>query len=66
MAATLLQYLATRGMTIERIDIHSLQSGCANALALLDYSETQIQKVDRWKGATFKEYIQGELASRHD
>jgi hypothetical protein len=34
----------------------------ANALALSGYSDTQIQKMGRWKGATFKEYICEELA----
>ena len=33
-----------------------------NALALSGYSDTQIQKMGRWKGATFKEYIWEELA----
>ena len=34
----------------------------ANALALSGYSNTQIQKMGRWKGATFREYIREELA----
>ena len=62
MAATLLQYPSTRGIPVARIDTHSLRSGGANALALLGYSDTQIQKMGRWKGATFKEYIREELA----
>jgi hypothetical protein len=62
MAATLLNYPSTRGIPIERIDTHSLRSGGANALALSGYSDTQIQKMGRWKGATFKEYIREELA----
>jgi hypothetical protein len=62
MAATLLQYPSTRGISIDRVDTHSLQSGGANALALSGYSDTQIQKMGRWKGATFKEYIREELA----
>ena len=34
-----------------------------NALALAGYSDTQIQKMGRWRGATFKEYIlRNELA----
>jgi hypothetical protein len=61
MAATLLQYPSTRGIPVARIDTHSLRSGGANALALLGYSDTQIQKMGRWKGATFKEYIREEL-----
>jgi hypothetical protein len=32
------------------------------ALTLLGYSDTQIQKMGRWRGATFKEYIREELA----
>ena len=62
MAATLLHYPTTREIPIERIDTHSLRSGGANALALSGYSDTQIQKMGRWKGATFKEYIHEELA----
>ena len=33
-----------------------------NALALAGYSDTQIQKMGRWRGATFKEYIRNELS----
>jgi hypothetical protein len=62
LAATILQYPSTRGIPIERINTHSLRSGGANALALSGYSDTQIQKMRRWKGATFKEYIREELA----
>ena len=36
--------------------------GGANALAVAGYSDTQIQKMGRWRGATFKEYIREELA----
>jgi hypothetical protein len=61
LAATILQYPATRGIPIERIDTHSLWSGGANAVALSGYSNTQIQKIGRWKGATFKEYVCEEL-----
>ncbi len=62
MAATLLQYPSTRGIPIAHIDTHSLQNGGANALALSGYTDTQIQKMGWWKGATFKEYIREELA----
>jgi hypothetical protein len=62
MAAMLLNYPSTQGIPIERINTHSLHSGGANALALSGYSNTQIQKMSRWKGATFKEYIREELA----
>jgi hypothetical protein len=61
MAATLLHYPSSRGIPIDQMDTHSLWSGGANALALLGYSDTQIQKMGRWKGATFKEYIREEL-----
>ena len=62
MAATLLEYPETRGIPIELIDTHSLQCGGANALALSGFSDTQIQKMGRWRGATFKEYIREQLA----
>jgi hypothetical protein len=62
MAAILLQYPATRGIPSERINTHSLWSGGANELVLSGYSDTQIQQMGRWKGATFKQYIQEELA----
>ena len=54
-------YPAERGIPIDRIDTHSLCSGGANALSLAGYSDTQIQNMGRWKGKTFKEYIQEEL-----
>ena len=44
------------------MDTHSLRSGGANALALSGYTDTQIQKMGRWKGKTFKEYIREDLA----
>ena len=62
MAATLLEYPETRGIPIELIDTHSLRCGGANALALSGFSDTQIQKMRRWRGATFKEYIREQLA----
>ncbi len=33
----------------------------ANTLALMGYSNIQIQKMGRWRGATFKEYICKEM-----
>ena len=62
MTAALLQYSTTQGILIERIDMHSLQSSGANALALLGYLDAIIRKMGCWKGATFKEYILKELA----
>ena len=61
-AARALAYPTTKGIPIERINTHSLRSGGANALALSGYTDTQIQKMGRWRGATFKEYIREELA----
>ena len=61
-AATVLDYPTTKGIPIDRINTHSLRSGGANALLLAGYSITQIQKMGRWRGATFKEYIREELA----
>lgn len=60
-AAELLDY-PSRGIPIERVDTHSLRIGGACALALNGYSDTQIQKMGRWRGATFKEYIREELS----
>jgi hypothetical protein len=57
VAAEELQYPTCKGIPIERINTHSLRSGGANALALAGYSDTQMQKMGRWWGATFKEYI---------
>ena len=61
-AAADLEYPATRGIPIARIDTHSLRIGGACALALSGFSNTQIQKMGRWWGATFKEYIREELS----
>ncbi len=42
--------------------MHSLRNGGTNALSLVGYLDTQIQKMGcRW-GAAFKEYIYEELA----
>ena len=60
-AATVLEYPTPKGIPIDHIDTHSLRSGGANALSLSGYSDTQIQKMGRWRGATFKEYIREEL-----
>ena len=61
-AATALQYPSLKGIPILRIDTHSLRSGGANALSLAGYSDREIQKMGRWRSATFKEYIREELA----
>ena len=54
LAAGALEYPTIKGIPIERVNTHSLRSGGANALALAGYSDTQIQKMGRWRGATFK------------
>ena len=60
--AAILQYPEYRGIPLDRIDTHSLRSGGANALSLSGFSDREIQKMGRWRGATFKEYIREELA----
>jgi hypothetical protein len=62
LAACSLEYPLIKGILVEHINTHSLRSGEANALALAGYSDTQIKKMGRWQGATFKEYIHNELA----
>ena len=61
-AAEILRYPEFKGILVERIDTHSLRSGGANALSLSGYSDREIQKMGRWRSATFKEYIRKELA----
>ena len=48
---------------IDRADTHSLRSGGAIALLLAGYSDRDIQKMGRWRGGNFKEYIREELHS---
>ena len=61
MAAELLNYPTLKGIPLNRIDTHSLRSGGANALSLSGFSDREIQKMGRWRSATFKEYIREEL-----
>ena len=56
-------YPSNRGCPISRINTHSLRSGGANALSLAGYKEHQIQKMGRWNGKTFKEYISEQLSN---
>ena len=60
-AATELDYPGRKGIPIERVDTHSLRIGGANALSLSGYSDREIQKMGRWRGETFKEYIREQL-----
>ena len=62
-AATALDYHHKKGIPIELVDTHSLRIGGANALALSGYSDRQIQKMGRWRGQTFKDYVREQLAS---
>jgi hypothetical protein len=61
LAATALEYPERRGIPIERVDTHSLRIGGANALHLAGYSDREIQKMGRWRGDTFKEYVREQL-----
>ncbi len=56
-AATVLDYSNAKGIPADRINKKTLRSRGANALLLAGYLDTQIQKMGRWRGATFKEYI---------
>jgi hypothetical protein len=48
LAAAVLDYPASGGIPINRIDTHSLRIGGANALSLNGYSKTEIQKMGRF------------------
>ena len=61
-AANILNYPEMKGIPIKRVDTHSLRSGGANALSLAGYSDREIQKMGRWRSATFMEYIREELS----
>ena len=61
-AASMLNYPELCGIPIERVDTHSLRAGGANALHLAGYTDTEIQKMGRWRSDTFKEYITEGLA----
>ena len=60
-AITVLNYPYLKVIPIDRVDTHSLRSGGANALSLAGYSDRNIQKMGRWRGETFKEYMREEL-----
>jgi hypothetical protein len=50
MAAAALDYPASRGIPIDKIDTHSLRIGGANTLSFVGYTNRQIQKMGRWMG----------------
>ena len=60
-ATTALNYPSLKGVPIDRVDTHSLRSGGANRLSLTGHSNRDIQKMGRWRGEIFKEYIKEEL-----
>ena len=61
LVTTALKYPYLKGIPVYRVVTHSLISGGANALSLAGYSDRDIQKMGRWRGETFKEYIREEL-----
>jgi hypothetical protein len=62
VAATILDHPTAKGIPINCINTHSVQSGGVKALSLAGNSDTQIQKMGCWRGATFQEYIRKNLA----
>ena len=50
-----------KGIPIDRVGTHTFRSGGENSLSLAGYSDRDIQKMGRWRGETFKEYIIEEL-----
>jgi hypothetical protein len=62
LATGALEYPTIKGIPVEQVNTHSLRSGGAYALALAGCSDAQIQKMGRWCGATFKEYVRNKLA----
>ena len=62
-AAVELNYPTKKGIPEELVDTHSLRIGGANALSLSGYSDREIQKMGRWRGQTFKDYVREQIAS---
>ena len=60
-STTALNYSSLKWIRIDRLGVHSLRSGGDNTLSLAGYSDRDIQKIGRWRGETFKEYIREEL-----
>ena len=61
-AAVILDYPTAKGIPLDRIDTHLLQSGGANTLSLAGYPDTQIQKMGPWRVATFQRVHPKDLA----
>ena len=60
-ATTALNYPYLKVIPLDRVDNHSLRSGGVNALLLAGYSDRDKQKMGRWRGETFKDYIREDL-----
>ena len=60
-AGIILDYPGEYGIDIEQLDMHFLLSGGDNELLEARCLGMKIQKIGRWRGGTFKEYIQEEL-----
>ena len=56
-----LDYELLKGIPVDRVDTNSLRGGGAQALFLNGHSDKQIQKMGRWRGQTFKEYLREQL-----
>ena len=54
-AAEILDYLDKKGIPIKCIDTYLLRMGGENAFDLLGYSDCQIKKMGRWRGAMLEE-----------
>ena len=55
--------LVNRGLDINRIGIHSLQTGGAMAMILNGASKTVVKKLGRLGGATFQTYTHTQIMS---
>ena len=60
-STTALNYQSLKGIPINRVGTRALRSGGGNALSLAGYSDRDTQKMGKWRGGTFKEYIREEL-----
>jgi hypothetical protein len=63
LAAATFDYPTTCRIPVDRIDMHLLCIGRANALSLAGFSHWQIQKLGKWQGKTFKEYVCEQLSN---
>ena len=54
--------LASAGIDISLISLHSFRAGGAMALKLMGYEDTTIMKFGRWRSLTFLQYIHNQIA----